>query len=503
MKSHAAAKHRIHPVGSRMARYVRLCQDLSRAGKRRTSKSKVLQLMGSSARSPRTYAVVRRVLAGHMISVPTTTREKDSDTEPSAAAAHKAGPQPTPKEGRRRALKKDMESINLPPFSESSMCPSARLYRLIGESRGRMSQQSVRANARMIDRYVTWCQNNTPFEEERVALLCTERPRQFISAMERIVKPNTLRNYSNALLSLLALAGTNAEFIDFFKGVKKGRNRMERASKIWATLKNDSERTARRRQRGVIRGGQFQNAPIKMILQFLCEKMDEYDKRIAAVENTPDLSISPSAVPLDCAVACVLALHGARLCTALNMTISEVNDAVPANGRHVIRIADHKTADTAGPAAVALNRGQYGLVKGLATLRASRAEKGKSTTTSVLPPLAGRACQILFRQVNEFIAERVEGVCPLTFNTVRKTIHSNEFLISAGADHSGLAAAKRSVTSYLMHGRSVASLHYSYRSAKVVAAEASCVEGVVATLAALDLVRDGAVALPEYGGKDT
>lgn len=499
MRTHAVSRHAVPPGSARLMRYTVQCHSLSKSGLRKTSKRKVLQLMGTAARSAKHYRLVRRVLKGHMITVGDASSPVGDDHEEHVDGEDTEDVEPRARSGGRpaRTTKKEFEStLKLTQFDATNMCDVATRYKQMNSGReASMGPDTVSANARMVDRFFSWAMHNTSYEEEGSLLLCTDRPVQFLTAMRKVAAPNTLRNYCNAMLSCIGTASTHAEFSSLFAGKRLFRKRLQQVAEVWSKLKNQYEKTARQNQRCLVRAGRFQNAPIRLILQYLCEFAEKFDEHVKEGQTSVNLS-SPSD-PLICAVACILALHGARLVCALNMKVSEVRDAAtPTNNRHVIRVARHKTARFSGPAPLALTQGQYRLIKALADLR-SRGD-GEKRDVPLLPKLSGRACQVLFKDANAYLALHAPGVKPLTFNMIRKTVHSNEFLISGEAEGS---VAKKNVSTYLCHGRGVASMHYTFRSDKAVVAEAASVEAVVATLAALDMIRDGTIPLPGCHGK--
>lgn len=488
MKTHAKSKHRIGPGTLKMMQYSAQCRQLSKAGKRTTSIQKILGLMGKYARSKSHFKAVRSVLRGHMIELlPRTGNEP-----PVQSSVEVFNRTPEGKRAKTDYLERSMELL---PRAENSMSDLVIIYREVEINRKKLAVPGVDANVRMIDRFIRWSEMNTDFVGSVKSILCTERPARFVAGLARAAKPNTVRNHCAALLSFIATASSSPELMVHFKTEPRWRKKLERVADVWAKLKREQNRIARSDQRAKIRSGAFINAPITIILEFLCEVSRAYKDLISDSNTAPLMGFqAPSAfIALQAAVSCIMALHGSRLCTALNMTVGEVLDAVSVNGRYVLRIQRHKTARTSGPAAIALSPGQYRIVKCLASLKLG--SEGKSAT--VLPKLTGRASQILFHQVNKFIADRVEGMPSMTFNLVRKTIHSNEFLIDQGK-----GSASDRISSYLCHGKPVVSLHYAFKSDRAVAADGALVEEVVSTLAVLDLVRSEKITLPPFNGKN-
>lgn len=473
-----------------MVQFSMRCRELSKCGQRRTTKRKVLHLMGEFARSETHYRTVVKVLKGHMFTIAAAAGPEMVKTERESSTAQVA-----PRAGNeKRVHKEQLElALNVPRFSQELICDLAAQYERVETSRGHLSPQGVKSHARMIDRFLRWSEANTEYEGDSRTLLCLDRPAQFVTALARVARPHTVRNYCNALLALIAAVASDSRLQESFRHEADHRKKLERVADVWAGLKRTHERTARREQRVKVRTGKFKNAPIHLILKYLCHVSSLHEDIICPPGGLDVMmeSAEPYLHTLNCATACILALHGARLCTALNLAASEVMSALPMNGRFILRVMRHKTAKSSGPAAVALTPGQYRILQCLARLRV----QSDGENCNVLPRLAGRACRILFQDVNEFISERVAGTDALTFNSVRKTIHSNEFLIGQNSSQIG-----ESVSNYLCHGKGVATQHYTFRSDKAVLADALNVESIVSTLAVLDLVREGSINLPRHHG---
>jgi hypothetical protein len=363
------------------------------------------------------------------------------------------------------------------------LCQPARVFKEVELLRAKRSPQGTLSTAKMVHRYVHWSQMRKPFLSEANSLLSTELPMDFMHEMSAIFRPNTLKNHAGAMIAFLDQAQYQREIKELFGCSPSVRPKLAAVREVWTRLKQRHEREARQVQRETVRAGQLRNVPVKLMYDFLIANSALSDLHTALLPSERSTA--------DCVVATLLALHGQRLCAAINLTAGEVLDASQVNGNSkVIRIKDHKTRRSHGPAAICLREREYRVFHGLARQRASLA--GRSAPLLTAPP--GKGCQALFAPVNEYITRELPDWQGLTFNLVRKTIESNVHL----APFSGQQAAGTQVNAYLLHGKAVTALYYAFRSDTQVAAEALAVQSILAALVVLDLARDGELQLPKH-----
>ena len=485
MRTHAASLHGIAHGSAQMNKFLRECRQLSKAGIRKTSRARILKLMGRYAASRSHYLVARKVLQGHLFMTKAFSNDDPKGGKPSKPVSRPRHTTPpptsTPVARQRRSVIKDTGI--LPEISEEMLCQPARVFKEVELARAKRSPQGTLATAKMVHRYVNWSQRRQPFQSDAVILLSTELPMDFMHEMSAIFRPNTLKNHAGAMIAFLDQAQYQREIKKLFGSSPSVRQKLAAVREVWTRLKQRHEREARHVQREAVRGGQLRNAPVKLMCDFLIAN--------SALSDLHTELLPSERSTADCVVATVLALHGQRLCAALNLTAGEVLDAAPVHGNsRIIRVQDHKTRRSHGPAAICLREREYRLFRSLARQRATLA--GRSAPLLTAP--AGKGCQTLFSPLNEYITRELPDWQGLTFNLVRKTIESNVHLAPCSSRH----VAGTQVNAYLLHGKEVTALYYAYRSDTQVAAEALAVQSILTALVVLDLVRDGQLQLPGH-----
>lgn len=369
----------------------------------------------------------------------------------------------------------------------NSLCRTAQVYLEVERTTGNRSIQSCQANAKMIHRYIEWAKSSANTREEIDILCDAEMPHEFANLLKSTFKMFTVKNHACAMVTLydLILCSRDAKQLLQFRPAMK--DAIRNAKECWNHIKCKVQRSARAEQRAITQGGNFQNAPILWLLEFAatfapkCENIMT-DSAFGGSQQDRDITRAVA--------ACYMALHGQRLCAVLNLKKSELSNAVKSNGRYVVRIHEHKTAQSGGPAAVAFRPRQYWLIRNMADYY-SHGERAFPISPS------GRASKELFGPVANYIKTTYNVDIPdLTPNLVRKTIETNSFLAPSATDRHPL-----SVSNYLCHGKEVTDLFYRHKTDALIADQSRCVEQVVFCLAALDLVRNGRVSLPGPLGK--
>ena len=492
LKTHAEAKHGLRRDGASMTRFMAKCRKINARGVRVTANSDLQRILGQFARSPSHIRVAKRVLR-HCASVIDTDQQRNSPfTEPHSnktRALHgpDAMPSTTTYARQRRA---DIDSAGLVAHF-GKLCVSADAY-LLSNSWKTCSLATATANARMVHRFLSWAKNQTEhIDDEEIQLLCDpDLPHEFVRVLSSVLKPYSVKNHVTAMYGFIDAVIWNKQLQLGIKCADGLKAQLKTIREIWLRLKGDTQRLARRKQRAVTRSGQFANAPILWIIQFLNQSGKKCDKLM----KDPLMESAHLLETVRCVCATYLALHGQRLSSILNLTLKEINAANYTQGRFVLRIQNHKTSKTSGPASIALKPHQYKLIKFMAETYGGKGRGDKAFPIRE----SGRTSSILFKPLNAFIRSRSgHQDTAITCNKIRKTIESNKYLVGGESSEKS-----RAVSSYLMHGKNVTDLHYSFKTDYMVVYEGRLVESVVSSLVFLDLVRDGTVPLAAADGKE-
>jgi len=368
------------------------------------------------------------------------------------------------------------------------LCSSANIFQSAESSSRSRSAASTKAYCHMQHRFISWAKQNSPGARSELELiLCAESPFDFAKLLQKTFKPFTVKNHASAMCALIELIMCNNEVKSAFGFRPHMKASLQAACESWSKIKAVAQRQGRAGQREKTRSGKFQNAPILLILEFLkkyapiCEKFCEDPEAEIGDGSLRALTI--------CVCALYMCLHGQRLCAVLNLTQSELRDAICTNSRYILRIHQHKSFRHHGPSAIALRKHQYQLLQAMADLYGQNGNVFPSDST-------GKACKHLFAPVNEFIKKKCIESQDITFNLFRKTVETNAFLVQSrgGKD-------RENINTYLCHGKSVTALHYAFKTDEEVVNQARSVEAVIAGLAALDIVREKRVILPNPLGK--
>jgi hypothetical protein len=301
-----------------------------------------------------------------------------------------------------------------------------------------------------------------------------------------VFKLYSVKNHAAAVISCLDLILADQEFRSSLGLSFGAKAKLQSAKENWNTIKRRNETEARRLQRIKVRNGTFRNVPIQCIFEFLLQNSTKVETitrgwNDQVCHSTEELAL----VQAYCAT--VLALHGQRLVALLNLTAKDVMEAGKANGLYVIRIHDHKTSKSHGPAAVALRPKQFKILQGLAQYRRNL----QDSHAALLQAPQGSASKALFAPLDEYIKARIPAWSGLTCNAVRATIESHNHLAATDRELSG-----KSINSYLLHSKQVTDLHYRFRTDAKVASDSLAVQDVLAQLLVMDLARAGKLQLP-------
>lgn len=476
LRAHGVSKHGIPDGTDEMNSYMKKCSKLNQRGIRYTSSAVLLKQLGRYGADEAFVEAGRALLAKYAVLVKESRNSENFQQNENVQVKPDVV-------GRPRQSRAHIANVGL-VADFSKLCAIAKQYENVESAKTGRTAQSSKANANMIHRYIVWGQKSRPNWSEREIIFSPHLPKDFNNLLLSTFKPFTAKNHATALISLIDTILWNNQFREEIGFPANAKKALLSAKDSWEHIKMQNQRNARVTQRRKIKAGNFQNAPILRILQFLNEFAPKCEK------DTFCLETNRGKATLLCVGAIYLALHGQRLCSCLNMTTEELNKAVCSKGRFVVRVASHKTAKFSGPAAIALKPHQYHL---LTKIGEKCAVAGRPFGSAA----SGRACVQLFAPLNEYVHEKFPGAPCVTFNLIRKTISTNSFLVKK----EGLAAAEGLVNTYLCHGKQVTDLHYSFLTDEKVISQARAVEEVIAALAALDLVRGEAVTTPGVRGK--
>lgn len=340
----------------------------------------------------------------------------------------------------------------------------------------------------MLHRYLDWVRNSYLTDSDAQILLNHEWAEDFISVLKKTYKAYTVKNHAASVASCLELLLTDQTFRVELGLSYPSKPKIQEAKNVWITLKRNNEKDARAMQRAKIRSGTYRDVPVSTIFDFLLANHSKVDAIIENWDNHVLVSLPHDLGLVKAFCSVILALHGQRLCAALNLTSKAVTEPARSSGLFIIRIQDHKSKRAHGPAAVALRPEHYAVFHGLARYRI--AEEGPYAKLLTAP--GNKAGQSLLAPVEAHLCARHPGWSGITFNLLRKSIETNAFL----ANSSDFDPAK-AVSSYLLHTKGVTDLHYAYRSDARIVAESHTVQDVLAQLLVMDLVRAGVISPPQ------
>lgn len=371
--------------------------------------------------------------------------------------------------------------------AEQDLCATAKAYRDLQLKLKRISPQTANAQARMLHRFLKWARTTHGAYKDADLLLNLELAEDFVSLLRKTLSPYSVKNHAASLVSCLDQLLMDQEFRGELGLSYPSKPKIQEAKALWSSLKNRNEKEARTIQRAKLRSGTYRNVPINLVYHFLCVNSHKCEQ-ITKNWNNHIYDASPQDMGLVQAYcSIILALHGQRLCAALNLTAKAVGEAGRASGLRVVRIAEHKTKKSYGPAAVALRPKHFVVFKGLARYRLDV----EGPTARLLQAPRGRAGRVLLAPVENHLAARCPGWAGITFNSLRVTLETHAYLASTNNND-----APKRVSSYLLHTQRVSDLHYSYRSDDRVASQALAVQEVLCQLLIMDLARDGTIPVP-------
>lgn len=436
-----------------------------------SAEPKIQRLVAPKSNLKQEHSVVDKQLA-----------QEGPDEKPKIAQEHRNnyGTAKTPRCPQRQRVRDIAKAGLVSKFD--TLCRTAQVYLKVEGTNRNRSEASSEANAKMIHRFIEWAKCNFETSDEMKILCDSDAANEFGNVLNSTFKPYTAKNHATAMLTLYDVVLCSREVKDSLGFQPHMSNAVRSARDCWNLLKCKLQRAARAKQRQTLQAGHFQNAPIAWTLEFLAVEAPICEKGMSDVnfEDTPRLSAMSR-----CVAACYMALHGQRLCAVLNMKRVELEHAINSHGRYIVRIYKHKTARFHGASAVALRPHQYHFLRQMSDCF-SRNENVFAIHDT------GRASKELFAPLRTYISRKYHVDPPdITFNLFRKTIETNSYLTTNSKEE-----CERNINSYLCHGKQVTDLHYRHKSDALVVQQCGSVETVLGSLAALDQVREGRVALP-------
>lgn len=475
LRTHADVKHRTSDISAFMSE----CHALSRAGKRLTTEDRVRSLMGTFANSASHLQCCISVLKGHLVY---------AQIEQGAGRTEQEEP---PLE-RRRSRKKALVKLKQAGFrvhcaDNQDLSPLAEAYIESLRARDTAADAQVQNQARLFQRYLSWCMDQPDSKTPERCVTSKSYPMMFLEKARQCMAPFTLRNHVFAVSAFLERALVCPILQRFFPP-HRSKASLRAALDVWATVRKQTGKAARTDQRLKLSTGELPDFPVTDILTWMVQMrtsgtVKKCLKELAACEDRClPVSLHPHFEVIVSFCACIMLLHGARLCAALNLTISEVLAATDCQGYAVIRIAKHKTAAAEGAAVLALRANQISVLKDFALLRRRWTSLGDKLlcTVSGSEPNAAK----LFKPLNAYLTAKQGKPYSVKFNDMRKVLETNLFLSASGKS---TTQGNEHVSRYLCHGPVTASLHYRFKTDQFAVSGSAGVADLVAQLAAIQL----------------
>lgn len=415
--------------------------------------------MGEDQKKKSSLELAHRLLRGlgyevnkHMAAASTFSSEKVEHSE----ALQTSPPPRTRKESLSRM--KTMDIIT--DFTDVQYCRLALLYQ--EHAQGDLAVTQVKSNMQKIHRFVAYAQN--PNRSEFEVLRNLQKATDFVNILKKCMQPNSIRNHCAAMVDLTDVLTASRAARMQLPGMF--RKRLKSTRRHWFNLKKKFEKLARKQQRTKMVSSQFREAPVALMACYLNEFWSSGQQKIM-VEAIRQKSCNNDQMKIIlCVMACVLALHGQRNISVINMTNEEVQSASYFNGRYIVRIARNKTYAAFGPSAVALKKHQYELFKQVCDARDMK------PSDIVMSDLKGGMTKNFFKPLQIYLLEREDEKWSLNFNLFRSTIETNR-------KKCAVMKAGTKTCSYLNHSPDVAGKHYEYKTDAVVVSEYIEVETIL------------------------
>ena len=358
-----------------------------------------------------------------------------------------------------------------------------------------------------MNRFLTWGRERLDTTDDIQVILDCELPRQYSDLLASYFKSQSAANALQAVISFLELIPNNTRLQQAVGYTQRHYKELGRVRAIWAYLKKTIRKRITQEQRKKMH--EASRDPAKecsflTMLRFLQEARAVFrfnsgkgenqgegrDEFLNSLENgyywdAVQFSENTAAehVPLLKAMAgCYLALNGARLCVATNLTKDEVRQAEASQGHRIVRCAQHKTATRYGAYEIVLSGGQYKFLELL-----SQMTPGEKCFGPLSP---GNGNGAIFAAYNNYVQETSGRKAHFRLQYSRRAIETFKVLLQdLPADPLGAHAGAR-VTRFLAHGRDTSRRYYEHQIPEVTLSRFRACSTLVAAMAALELLRE-------------
>lgn len=496
LQSHARAAHRIDGDSQNMGNFAENASNINRSGQRRTSASKVAQLMGPYSQDPHIVQMCHRLLKEHHYAV-----EGDAEDHGGAGTVpvtspnfgtpavirplERSHPPPhrnlTPGRGSRRMTTAALSASRiLPDFKSKELCSLAELYLETKSVQSGVKSHSVLRTAQCLHRFIAFAQQCEGFQQTTDQWTLVTRltlADLFVKELRQVFRPMTVLNHAKDIHRFLEETNSSEPLSSLLPADLKQDHL--RATVHWKKLCKTEERNYRAFQRARVTAGAFVPASFKLIRQYLRDEsvLGKLESALRSLEAEFVLNgeitaaLSNSWLHVTRFLIVSVLEQGQRLCVLQNLTLEEFNSGKLVCSKFVLRINNHKTSTFFGPASLILDGATLFAWQRYCALRTKLATPSQMfLLTPSCQPIAASALSPL----NQYLNQR--GAPAVNFSDVRKSIETLTQLYSDNASHNETRAA---VQQYLCHGAAVTSSHYRYRTDSVLLLQAKCVKSVI------------------------
>jgi len=376
------------------------------------------------------------------------------------------------------------------------LCPTAKCFQLLNERAGDTSPATAKQWAGLVNRFLSFAKDEYPEFSELDAFLSTEVANSFV---EKYAKFFANQSTINAIVSV-SKALHYLRYNETFKKAVCLRPGMEpkvnRLIEHWNCMKRTFHRKARNAQRVKLANTPVEDwqvmFPVSLTLDYLAKARKTFLTEDDRSENRfGDLNKQDTIRALRSACALIIVLNGCRQVVALRLAPANLKEATTWDGCYIVRVNSHKTKNFYGPARLVLRPHQYKLLTLLAELVNDR------NTVFGVPDVHGSAAEVLFQDFNDYVAETTGRAFFMRFNNGRKVAESYCHLVEGLPKNSQGLAPSDVVAKFLMHSRGTRDLFYKTLTESEMVNLCRTYQSLLAVLAALELLRDGKVYVPE------
>lgn len=393
--------------------------------------------------------------------------------------------------------------------------PVVQAFELAYSTNQQVAQTTCKQRAGLLYRFLSYSRQFYPELDDLTALCSQEVSTAYIDVLRSGgFKSRSLLNHIDSCRAALAQLTISKPVQIAFGYHASKRREIERSASHWGTLKAHAFKQAASDQRRKMLQTPLSDwsdmYPVTHTLDYLNlvreAMIDAGEHNVMPVPGrNPGRAQGRSRLTLDLATlrsACGLAaaLSGCRLGVLLNLTRLELSLEKKWQGIHVLSVKNHKTARYHGDARILLRPHQLRMYELLAA-KAAKEAPAQADYVFGISPKAGRASEIVFGAFNTFLAGRLgQRVVPRPFllNNARKACETFKYLLSgSGRDDQCGAAARRAITSFLMHTDKTSGHYYVNVSLGDIVNAFRSLNSLIAILALLELIRDKRITFKE------